>query len=204
MAVGFVAAQIIHKFARNHNRKLVGFVVVVPVRNIAAFALKIHGKAVFVSDNLYFRVFNCGKRVGNDCQARNTGRLNALDIRIVQRQFKRLVRIFVVHIVNDFKRVHVHAGKPFHHLLKALHNFAVVKIFGRDRLKCRRNLRTRFFVASAVDGVEQTLGQVGACAEKLHLLSDFHRRNAARDAVVVAEFGAHQIVVFVLNRRGFD
>ena len=64
----------------------------------------------------------------------------------------------------------------------------------------RRDLISGDLVAASIDGVKKGLRQIDASAEELHLLAQPHRRDAARDAVVIAPERPHQIVVLVLQR----
>ena len=88
MAVGFVPSQIIHKFLCDHNCQLIGCIVIIAVRNIGALMFKINGKTPFISDNLYFCIPNCRKRVRHNRKPRDTGSLNALDIGIMEGKLK--------------------------------------------------------------------------------------------------------------------
>ena len=91
--------------------------------------------------------------------------------------------------------------QPVHHVVELRHHVFVVEDIARDRAIGRPHLDAAHLVAPAVDRVEQALGEVDPCAEELHLLAQPHPRNAAGDAVVVAELRQHQIVVLVLERR---
>ncbi|MNI86089.1 hypothetical protein D3C73_1431480 [compost metagenome] len=62
----------------------------------------------------------------------------------------------------------------------------------------------QLLVHAAVDGVQESLSQVGAGAEELHLLADAHCGYTAGNSIVIAEFIAHQVVAFVLDRAGLD
>ena len=83
MAVGFVAAQIVHKLTCNHDRKLIRRIIVVTVGNIFTFTFKINREPILIADNLYLGVADCCKRICNNCKPCNTGSLNAFHIRIV-------------------------------------------------------------------------------------------------------------------------
>ena len=91
MAVGFVAAQVVHKLTRDHNRKLIRRIIVITVGNIFAFTFKVNRKTFSIADYLYLGVADCCKRICNNCKACNTGSLNAFNIRIVQGKLKRFV-----------------------------------------------------------------------------------------------------------------
>ena len=69
-----------------------------------------------------------------------------------------------------------------------------------NRQRLGGDLFARYFVAAAIDRVEQRLGEIDAGTEELHLLAEPHGRDAAGDAVVIAPERPHQIVVFVLQR----
>src|SRR5262249_45495477 len=56
----------------------------------------------------------------------------------------------------------------------------------------------------SVDRVKQALGEIGARAEELHLLSHEHGRNAARNRAVVAPCAAHERIALELQRARVD
>ena len=123
----------------------------------------------------------------------------------MQRHQRGFVAVFVVHVVNNVQRGNVLGCQPIHEFVHALKDSVVVQNFVHNRLGFRTNLLFRFLVHAAVDCVQQSFSQVGACAEELHLFADHHRADAAGNGVVVAvEVRAHQIIVFVLDGRSID
>jgi len=91
--------------------------------------------------------------------------------------------------------------EPFHHIVEFRMDVVVIEFLANDRRSRWGDLLARNLVAAAIDGVEQRFGEIYASAEKLHLFSQPHRRNAACDAVIVAPIGSHEVVIFVLQRR---
>ena len=107
----------------------------------------------------------------------------------MQRHLDRLVAVLVVHVVDDVERVDIRLRQPVHHPFVAVDDLVIVQILASDGRELRADLLARHLVASAVQGVEQTLHRVHAGAEELHLLAEPHRRHAAGDRAVVAPFG---------------
>src|SRR6185369_6434990 len=98
----------------------------------------------------------------------------------------------------------VDAGEPVHHALEALEDIVEVEILPLDGAESRAHLLAANLVAAAVDRVQQTLSEIGARSEELHLFADAHGRNAAGDSAVVSPGAAHHLVTFELNRAGVD
>ena len=61
-----------------------------------------------------------------------------------------------------------------------------------------------YFVLTAVDRVEQALCKVCAGTEELHLLTCLGSGYAAADAVVVASYRTHHVIVLVLDGRSVN
>ena len=133
-------------------------------------------------------------------EAGDAERHRAEDVAVVQRHLEPLVEVLVVHVVDAVHRMHVGAREPLHRRVELRHHLVVfehVRAYGQRR---RGDLVAADLVASAVDGVEQCLGEIHPRAEELHLLAEPHGRDAAGDAVVVAPIRPHQVVVLVLQR----
>ena len=126
--------------------------------------------------------------------------------------FKRFVTVLVVHIVDKVKHVYIKPCKPIHHLVVfcdyvfiAKRAVAVNGFKHRRYLQClARNFILDKFVPAAVDCVKKTLCKVCPCAEELHIFTDAHTAYATRDTVIVAHFGTHKVVAFVLDSRSLD
>ena len=177
-------------------------VVVAELRHrIVAFVAIVDDQTGIVADHMDLAVFDRGKAVGNDRQTGDAERHGAQDIAIVQRHLQAFIEILVVHVVDAVHRMHVGAREPLHQMIELCEHIVVFEHVARHRRTGGGDLCTRYLVAAAVDGVEQRLRQIDAGAEELHLLAEPHRRDAARDAVVVAPMRPHQIVVFILQRR---
>ena len=166
----------------------VGAVVVLSVAGEVAFHLEVVGHvgcedslALLVRDvdvaakNLNLGVLDGAERVDNVAEARDSCRERAADVCVDKGQLGGLVVVFVVHVVDGVESVDIQAGEPFKHCVILFHDFVVVQVLACDRRQFRTNLRARsksgLFVLSAVDGVEQGLGQVGAGSEELHFFS---------------------------------
>ncbi len=196
--------QLGHERAHEVAGDLVDAVVVVAEHGELAFGLVVGDQAGLVTDHLHLRVLDRRQAVGDDRQSRHAERHGPQRRVVVQRHLDPLVGVFVVHVVNDVHGVHVHARQPVHHLVEALDHLVEVEVVALDRLGGGADLLAARLVAAAVDGVEQTLGQVGARAEELHLLAHQHRRHATGDRAVVAPRPPHDFVALELERAGVD
>src|SRR5688572_6114476 len=106
--------------------------------------------------------------------------------------------------MDDVHRVDIHDGQPLHHKIKFRGDVIELEVVSRDRFNRRSDLFAANFVPSAVDGVEKTFGEIGARAEKLHLLSDEHRRDTTGNRSIIAPCATHQLIAFKLDRTGLD
>jgi hypothetical protein len=137
-------------------------------------------------------------------QTRDAKRHRAYRRVIVQRHLDAFVGILVVHVMDDVHRIHIHLGQPFHHPLELAGDIVKVEIVALDRFNLWPDLLAGEFVAPAVDGVKEALGEVRARAEKLHLFAHEHWRNATGDRAIVTPRDAHQRVVFELQCAGVN
>src|ERR1051326_7792079 len=109
----------------------------------------------------------------------------------MKRHLDTFVSIFVMHVVNDVHRIDVDFTQPIHHSVKSLQDMIKIEVVTGHRSNCRPNLVAADFVSAAIDGIEETLCQVGASAKELHLFSNQHWRHAARNGSVVSPGGSH-------------
>ena len=130
-------------------------------------------------------------------EARDAGGKGAAHVGVDEGHLGGLIVVLVVHILDEVQDVDVEAGQPVHHHIVLFHDLVVVQVLAGDGSVGRAHLFAQLFVHTAVDGVEQALGQVGAGAEELHLL-------AAADGIVVAPDRLHHVVVLILDRGGLD
>ena len=127
----------------------------------------------------------------------------------MQRHLDGLVRVLVMHVMDDVQRFDVGLGQPFEGLLVVGLDLLEVERavgLGLDRVDdaLLDDLHTGHLVAAAVDRVQQGLRGVDASSEELHLLADAHRGHAAGDGRVVAPMGANLLVGLILDGRGVD
>ena len=182
-------------------------VVVVSVAREVAFNLKVRCKTGFrIADCGYFCIFDCGKRINYMAESCNSGCKCAAYIGIDERKLGSFVIIFVVHIVNEIKRIHVNVGKPVEIPVVMLHNFVVVKYIRSNRCIARTYLLPFYksFVYAAVDGVKQGFCKICTRPEELHFFSRLSCGNTAAYRIVISPNRAHNIIVFILNRACFD
>ena len=197
--------QVLHELLCDHNGNLVGLVVVIAEWDVFALLdLVVNGQTCLVADDTDLAVLHCGDRVGNDGDTGNTCGTCALNVTVMQSHLECLVVVLVVHVVDNLQCVHVGLCQPAHHLLEAGPELLVGEVVAGDWAEAGTYLLAANLVTAAVDGIQHTLGQVGASTEELHLLTDLHGANAACDAVVVAQFGTHQVVVLILQGASVD
>src|SRR5688572_8714706 len=106
--------------------------------------------------------------------------------------------------MNDIHRVDIDFSKPVHHFFKPLEHVIENEEVTLDRFTLRPDLLAAYLVASPVNRIEKTLGQVGARAKELHLFAHQHRRYTTCNGPVVTPGAAHNLIAFELNRAGVD
>src|SRR5687767_2676235 len=106
--------------------------------------------------------------------------------------------------MNYIHRVYIDFGKPVHHFFKPLEHVIENEEVTLNWFALRPDLLAAYLVAPPVDRIEQTLGQVGACAKELHLFAHQHRRYTTGNGPVVTPGAAHNLIAFELNRAGVD
>ena len=89
----------------------------------------------------------------------------------MKRHFKAFVCVLVVHIVDDVHGVDVHTSEPIHHLFEPAEHVMEVKVLALHAVDLRSHLLACDFISAAVDGIQQTFGEVCPRAKKLHLLA---------------------------------
>src|SRR5262245_36197714 len=122
----------------------------------------------------------------------------------MERHLEVLVGILIMHVVNDVHSVDIDIGKPVHHLFVFLDHVIKSEHFAIDPTHGWTHLIPTDLVPASINGVEQTLGQVGSSAEKLHLLSHQHRGHTTGNGPVVAPSAAHHFVAFELKGTSVD
>ena len=205
MAVGLVLAQILHEFLGHHQGQFVGLLVIVAEGQCGcALLLEAYGDTTLVADDAHLAILHGSQRVGHDRESGDTGGTGADDVAIDEGHLIGFIVILVVHIVDNLQRIHVGLGQPSHHILKLVHQLVILQIVASDGGEVGTNLFARNLIPTAIDGIEQTLGQIGTSSEELHLLTDFHRTHTAGDAIIVTIVGSHQVIVLILDGRGLD
>ena len=197
-------AQLFHETLDHLGGNLVDTVVVIAEGRILAVDLVIHRQARFIANDMHLGVLDRRQRISHHRDPGNAAGHGTQDVHVVQRHLDTLIGVTVVHVVDDIQCVHIRPGQPVHHVLEALHHFLKIEDVGGDRRERGGDLFAADFVTATVDRVQQRLGKVDTSAKELHLLAGPHRRHTAGDRVVVAPILAHQVVVFILDRAGFD
>ncbi len=135
-------------------------------------------------------------------EAGDAGGKGAAHFRVDECHFGSLVEVFVVHVVDEVQRVDIYATQPVHHLVEAGHKFVVGDHVALNGRQGGTALLAGLGVDTARNGIGEALGEIGACAEELHLLAGLRGTHTAADAVVIAPHGTHHIVVLILYAAG--
>ena len=85
-----------------------------------------------------------------------------------------------MHVVNYVKSGYILGSQPVHKLVNALHHIVEFQVFAGRDISLGTYLHVlavldNELVLAAVDGVQESLGQVGTGPEELHSLADNHR-----------------------------
>ena len=112
------------------------------------------------------------------------------------------VEVLIVHVVNQVQRVDIHTSQPVHSLVEAWFQLLPCQILVLDGTETWSNLLAGLGVDTTVTCIEDTLGEVGACSKELHLLTSLCCTYTAADAIIVAPYRTHHLVVLVLDRAG--
>ncbi len=185
-------------------RNLVGTLVVVAVAWEVALGLELQRESGLVAEDVDFGILDGTDGVDHMTEPGDSGGEGTAHVSIDEGHLDRLIEILVVHIVNDVQRLDVDAGEPVHHVHEAGHELVVGQHVTLYRAVLRAALLAGQGVHTAGDGVGETLGEVGACPEELHLLARLRGTDTAADAVVVAPHRTHHVVVLVLYGTGLD
>ena len=202
--IGRVLPDKRNEFAEQPACDIVCAIVVVSVAGEVALDLVVDCETVFIADDGHLCVLDCGEGVDGVGESGDTGCEGAADIGIDERHFGGLVVVLVVHVVNQVERIHVQACEPFEHQLVLREDLVVFQDAGGDRCSRRSDLCARLFIDTAVDGIQESLGEVGAGAEELHFLTRLGCGDATADGVIITPHAAHDVVVLVLDRGGVD
>ena len=175
VAIRRVLSQLAHERAHQPDGELIHRLSLLPKQRELALGLIVGHEPCFVADDAYLRVPDRRQAVGDDRHAGHAERHGPQRRVIVQRHFDALVGVLVVHVVDDVHGVDVHAGEPVHHPVELVNHVFEFEDVAFHGFEGGTYLIAADLVPAAVDGVEQTLREVGARAEELHLLADQHR-----------------------------
>jgi hypothetical protein len=204
VSVSRVLAYLLHEAGDDARRNLIDSIVIIAELGCRGIidVLIVNDQSVLVAHDANLSVLDRAQAVGDHRKAGDPERHRSQNVAIVKRHFEALVEVLVVHIVDTIHRMHISAGKPFHGLIEFGHDVVEVEDVAGNRQCLGGDLIAGYLIPTAIDRIEQRLREVDAGAKELHLLAESHGRDAAGDAVVVPPEGAHQIVVFVLQRGG--
>ena len=76
-----------------------------------------------------------------------------------------------MHIMDQVQRIDIDSRQPIHHHLKLLNHIFIIQEFSRNRSELRAYLLLSPHIASAIQSIEQALGQISTCPEELHLFA---------------------------------
>src|SRR6266850_439190 len=166
--------QLTHEGADDPRSKLVDSIVVVAKLWELAFGVIVGYEPSLLTDHSNSRITNCGQAVGNHGQTSHAKGHGPQGSVVVQCHLEALIRILVVHVVNDVHGIDVNASKPLHQLFEPADNIVEIKVLALDGADCWTHLLACDFVAATVDCIEKAFGKIGAGAEELHLFAHEH------------------------------
>ena len=85
-----------------------------------------------------------------------------------------LIRILIVHIVDNVQCIYIQTSQPLHHIVILSHYIIIIEVIACNRTILRTYLYLKSFVNTAVDSIKQALSKVSSCTEELHFLTDPH------------------------------
>ncbi len=101
--------------------------------------------------------------------------------------------------MDEVQCLNIDSSEPLHHIHEARHELLVGHDITLDRTVSWTYLLTCLTIYATADGIGQALGEVSAGTEELHLLTSLSSTDAAADAVVVAPYRTHHVVVLILD-----
>ena len=205
IAVGVLLLHHVDEGLQQPLGDVVRAVVVVAVLGEIAHGLKAGDHAVIlVADGAHLGVLQRADGVHTVGEACDAGGEGAAHIGVDQRHLSGFVVVFVVHVVDEVQRVDIQAGQPVQHADVGGLDLVPGEVLAGDGAVGRGHLLAALLVDAAVDGVQQRLEQIRARAEELNLLAGLGGGYAAADAVIVAPYGLHHLVVLILDGGGGD
>ena len=105
----------------------------------------------------------------------DTGGKGTPNIRVDQSHLRRLIIVFIVHVMDHIQSFHIGLCQPGHHLLIFFHHFFIIQIFRGDGTVFWPHLSLILLVNAAVDGIQKTFGKIGSRPKKLNLFSRLRR-----------------------------
>ena len=105
-----------------------------------------------------------------------------------------------MHVVDHVQCSNIQMCKPVHHLIIFCDYFVIVKVLGSNRLVLRSYLLLCLLINTTVDRVKKAFCKVSTSTEELHLFTGLCSRYTAADAVVIAPYRTHNIIILILNR----
>ena len=104
-----------------------------------------------------------------------------------------------MHVVDHVQCSNIQMCKPVHHLIIFCDYLIIVKVLGSDRLILRSYLLFCLLINTTVDRVKKAFCKVCTSTEELHLFTCLCSRYTAADAVVIAPYRTHNIIVLILD-----
>ena len=108
--------------------------------------------------------------------------------------------VFVMHIVDHVQCSNIQMSQPVHHLVIFCDYFVIVKVFRSNWLILRSYLLFCLLINTTVDRVQKAFCKVCTSSEELHFFTCLSSRYTAADAVVIAPYRTHNIIVLILDR----
>ena len=179
---------------------LVCSVIIITITWEVTLNLEICCNAVFIADSFNFCIFDSGQGVYYMRESCDTCCERTLNLCIDQSHLCSFIVVFIMHVVDHVQCSDIQMSQPVHHLVIFCDYFIIVKIFRSDRLIAWSYLLFCLLINTAVDRVKKAFCKVCTSTEELHLFTCLCSRYTAADAVVIAPYRTHNIIILILNR----
>ena len=178
---------------------LICSVIIVTITWEITFNFKVCSNSILITDSFYFRIFDSRKRVNYMRETCDTSCKRTINFCINQSHLCCFIVIFVVHIMDHVQSTYIEVSQPVHHLVIFCNYFVIVKIFRSDWCVFRSYLLFCFLINATVDSVKKAFCKVCTSTKELNLFTCLCSRYTAADAVVIAPYRTHNIIVLILD-----
>ena len=156
--------------------------------------------SIFITNSFNFCIFDSGQGIYYVRESSDTCCERTVNLCIDQSHFSCFIVVFVMHVVDHVQCSNIQMSQPVHHLVIFCDYFIIIEIFRSNWLIVRSYLLFCLLINTTVDSVKKAFCKVCTSSEELHLFTCFCSRYTAADAVVVAPYRTHNIIIFILDR----